>query len=170
MLNALAVLATLVAISQSAPVQPAAPSPLERFKALKGAWDADIDADGKSDGTVEYRVVGAGSAVVETLFAGTEHEMVTVYHMDGATLMCTHYCAAGNQPRLTAVKIEADNAGICTVVFEMKDVTNLTDPKAMHMHAATFTFAADGTVRSVWRSQADGKPGHTADFRLTRRK
>jgi hypothetical protein len=25
-------------------------------------------------------------------------------------------------------------------------------------------------VRSVWQSVADGKPGHTADFRLTRRK
>ena len=149
---------------QSAP-KPAVPSPLDRFKALKGAWDADIDGDGKSDATVEYRVVGAGSAVVETLFAGTEHEMVTVYHMDGEALMCTHYCAAGNQPRLKAVKVEAD-----TVAFEMKDITNLVDPAAMHMHAATFTFNADGTVRSVWRSQAGGKPGHTADFRLTRRK
>jgi hypothetical protein len=150
---------------QDAAAKPSAPSPLERFKALKGSWDADLDGDGKSDGTVEYRVVGAGSAVVETLFVGTEHEMVTVYHMHGAELMCTHYCAAGNQPRLKAVKVEAD-----TVVFEMKDITNLVDPKAMHMHAATFTFAADGAVRAVWRSKADGQPGHTADFRLTRRK
>ena len=50
--NALAVLATLVAVSQNAPVQPAAPSPLERFKALKGAWDAD----GKPGHTADFRL------------------------------------------------------------------------------------------------------------------
>ena len=68
MLNALAVLATLVAVSQNAPVQPAAASPLERFKALKvlkalkalkalkGAWDADVDADGKPGHTADFRL------------------------------------------------------------------------------------------------------------------
>ena len=153
----------LVLAQQAAPAAPA-PSPLDRFKAMKGTWDADIDGDGKSDTAVEYRIVGAGSAVVETLFGGTEHEMVTVYHMNGAQLMCTHYCAAGNQPRLVASRIEKD-----TVAFEMKDITNLADPKAMHMHAATFTFNADGTMLSVWQSMADGKPGHTAEFRMKRR-
>jgi hypothetical protein len=56
MSNARAVLATLVAVSQNAPVQPAAPSPLDRFKALKGAWDADIDADGKPGHTADFRL------------------------------------------------------------------------------------------------------------------
>lgn len=143
---------------------PAAPTPLDRFKALKGTWDADIDGDGKTDMAVEYRVIGAGSAVAETLFGGTEQEMITVYHMNGAQLMCTHYCAAGNQPRLVASKIEKDS-----IAFEMKDITNLADPKAHYMNAVTFTFNGDGTVRSVWKSTADGKPGHTADFHMKRR-
>ncbi|MEY3026993.1 MAG: hypothetical protein RLZZ238_1890 [Planctomycetota bacterium] len=158
-----AILAVTASLTQDAKAA-SVPPPLERFRQLRGTWDADLDGDGTPDTTVEYRVVGAGSAVVETLFGGTDHEMVTVYHMDGADLMCTHYCAAGNQPRLKAVKV-ADDA----IVFEMKDITNLVDPKAMHMHAATFTFGGDGTVRAVWRSQADGKPGHTADFRMKRR-
>jgi len=161
MLATILIAATLA--QNSTPVDPT-PSPLERFKALKGAWDADIDGDAKPDTTIEYRVVGAGSAVVETLFGGTDHEMVTVYHMNGKELMCTHYCAAGNQPRLVATKISKD-----AVVFAMKDITNLVDEKAMHMHAATFTFNDDGTVRAVWQSTSDGKPGHTADFRMTRR-
>jgi hypothetical protein len=42
---------------------------------------------------VEYRVTGAGSAVVETLFPGTPHEMVTVYHARKGVLCMTHYCA-----------------------------------------------------------------------------
>jgi len=156
----------LILSHQSPPAAgpPPAPAPLERFKAMKGSWDADIDGDGKPDMTVDYRIVGTGSAVVETIFGGTDHEMVTVYHMNGKELMCTHYCAAGNQPRLVATKVEKES-----VAFEMKDITNLADPKAMHMNAATFTFNADGTVRSVWRSTADGKPGHVAEFAMKRR-
>lgn len=156
----------LMLAHQNAPAAepPPPPTPLDRFKAMKGTWDADIDGDAQPDGAVEYRVVGAGSAVVETLFGGTEHEMITVYHMNGKELMCTHYCAAGNQPRLVATKIAQDS-----VAFEMKDITNLVDPKALHMHAATFTFNADGTVRSVWRSTVDGKPGHVAEFAMKRR-
>lgn len=167
---ALSMLVAAVSNPPASPAQsdgrtpPAPPSPLERFKAMKGAWDADIDGDGAPDTTVEYRVVGAGSAVVETLFGGTEHEMVTVYHMDGKDLLCTHYCAAGNQPRLRAVRIEPKS-----VAFEMKDITNLSAPTAMHMHAVTFTWSDDGGVRAVWQSLVDGKPGHTADFRMKRK-
>ena len=162
-----AMLATILiaaTLAQNSSLVTETPSPLEQFKALKGVWDADIDGDAKPDTTIEYRIVGAGSAVVETLFGGTDHEMVTVYHMNGKELMCTHYCAAGNQPRLVAARISKDS-----VVFEMKDITNLANDKATHMHAVTFTFNADGTVRAVWQSMSDGKPGQTADFRMKRR-
>ena len=46
------------------------------------------------------RTTGGGSAVTETLFPGTAHEMMSVYHMDGDDLVLTHYCAGGNQPRM----------------------------------------------------------------------
>lgn len=152
----------------SAPAQEVAapapvPTPLDRFKALKGTWDADMDGDGKNDTAVEYRVIAGGSVVAETLFPGTEHEMITMYHMNGKELMCTHYCAAQNQPRLTATTISKDS-----VAFTFKDATNLPDLKGMHMNAVTFTFAADGTMQSHWTSVEDGKPGHSADFRMKR--
>ena len=56
----------------------------------------------KGDLVARYAVTAAGSAVVETVFPGTEHEMVTVYHADGSDLVLTHYCMEGNQPRMRA--------------------------------------------------------------------
>ena len=48
-----------------------------------------------------YATAG-GSAVQETQFPGTPMEMVSVYHLDGADLVMTHYCVLGNQPRMKA--------------------------------------------------------------------
>ena len=51
-----------------------------RLKALEGEWTGTGGHRGeaKDPTTVLYKVTGAGSAVVETLFPGTPHEMVTV--------------------------------------------------------------------------------------------
>ncbi len=149
-------------------VAAAAPTPLDRFKALKGTWEADMDGDSTFETTVEYSVIAAGSAVAEKLFPGTEHEMITMYHMNGTELMCTHYCAAGNQPRLKGATVEGTD-GAATVTFTMKDITNLATPEAMYMNGVTFTFAKDRTVTSVWTSTQAGKPGHEATFRMKRR-
>ena len=35
--------------------------------------------------------------------SGTPHEMITMFHMDQAELLATHYCSAHNQPRMRAV-------------------------------------------------------------------
>ena len=88
----------------------------DRLKSLEGTWTGrsgwDEGADkGAGEVTVIYKVTAAGSAVQETLFPGTPHEMVTMYHMDGADLMLTHYCAAGNQPRMK-LEPSADPGGL----------------------------------------------------------
>ncbi len=138
-------------------------SPLDPFKAMKGSWSVDMDGDGKSDGSVEYRVIAAGSAVAETLFKDTEHEMITVFHMDGDRLLCTHYCAAGNQPRLAAKSPTSKRAA-----FEMIDATNLPDKNAMHMNAVVFEFIDADHVTSHWSAKQDGKQADHADFVMTR--
>lgn len=61
--------------------------PFELFKKLNGEWIGKAShGDVQFDSKVQYRVTSAGSAVVETLFGGTEHEMVTVYHQNGDDL------------------------------------------------------------------------------------
>ena len=76
------------------------------MKALEGKW-VNVDDNGKPTGkTVEYRLTAGSGTVVETLMAGTPHEMITVYHMDGDSLMLTHYCMLQNQPRMRALPSE----------------------------------------------------------------
>src|SRR5437867_4427581 len=59
-------------------------SPFDVLKQLAGDWAGKIrHGANEHDATVSYKVTSGGSAVVETLLAGTEHEMVTVYHQDG---------------------------------------------------------------------------------------
>src|SRR6267142_369137 len=74
---------------------------LERHKLLEGAWVA-ADKDGKPTEQVVsvFKVTAAGTTVHETIFPGTGHEMVSMYHPDGKDLIMTHYCALGNQPRM----------------------------------------------------------------------
>ena len=57
--------------------------------------------------------------------------MTTVYHLDGADLRMTHYCAAQNQPRLKASQIDIAK-GILN--FDFVDATNLRSPDAPHVY------------------------------------
>lgn len=137
----------------------------DQMKALAGTWEGNINGDAKEKTTVSYRVIANGSAVVETLFGGTPVEMETIFHMDGARLLATHYCAGGNQPRLNAIKIEPK-----MLTFEMIDATNLPDKKLPHMGALRIEFVDGDHIKTNWSSFADGKVGETAVFDLTRAK
>ena len=77
-------------------------SELERLKSLTGIWKGtSAEEDGtKHDANVEYSVTSNGSVVVEKLFSGTPHEMISVYHDVNGKLSMTHYCAIGNQPEM----------------------------------------------------------------------
>lgn len=48
-----------------------------------------------------FKVTSGGSAIVETVFEGTPHEMVTVYHDNSdRQVTLTHYCMLPNQPKM----------------------------------------------------------------------
>ncbi len=97
----------------------------ERLKGLIGElegtfeWSQGRTGSGKLKAT--YYLTGNGSALVENLIMGDVPTMATVYHLDGANLRMTHYCAAGNQPRLKAAHIDESAAAI---EFSFVDVTN----------------------------------------------
>lgn len=146
---------------------PDAADPFERLKALAGDWeDASGMPGGKGPVEVTYRVTGGGSAVVETLFAGTPHEMMTVYHRDGADLVLTHYCASGNQPRMRA---KAPRGAVLS--FEFEGGTNFNPARDMHMHQAKLEFVSGDELKSQWVAWKGGKPdGHSPTFRFIRKK
>jgi len=60
--------------------------------------------------------------------------MITMFHMDGDRLLMTHYCGAGNQPRMKVVASDAKS-----VSFEFFDGTNI-GPGDGHMQHVTFTY------------------------------
>jgi predicted small lipoprotein YifL len=86
---------------------------------LPGTWTATTERG--TTITESFRLVSGGSALVETFGVGGNHETVSVYHRDRGSLLLTHYCAQGNQPRLRAGGTDAN--GITT--FRFVDVTDL---------------------------------------------
>lgn len=142
-------------------------SPLERLKALAGTWEGTAQhGERKFPTTVTWRVTGGGSAVTETLFEGTEHEMLTVYTAQGGRIVLTHYCAGGNQPFM---KQAAGGKG-GEMAFEFAGGANLDPAKDPHMHSGLIAFLADDRIRTEWQSWEGGKPTTKAIFDLQRRK
>ena len=67
--------------------------------------------------------------------------MGSVYHLDGADLRVTHYCAAQNQPRLRATSFGTDNSDIR---FSFVDITNLRSPSDGHVSGLENTISRTG--------------------------
>ena len=160
------VLALLAGGSVRAQGSPAADM-FERLKGLEGEW---IDVDGilgpKGKVAVTYRVTGGGTTVVETFPVGTAEEMVTVYYRDEGDLVLTHYCSAGNQPRMRAKPVSGS-----TLAFDFDGGTNIDPAVTSHMHAVTLEFLAPDELRASWHNWSKGKPDeHLAVFRIVRKK
>lgn len=142
---------------------------LEKLKKLAGTWVA-ADKDGKpTDQVVSvYKVTAAGTAVQETSFPGEAMEMVSLYHLDGADLVMTHYCALGNQPKMKADPKSPKNQ----IKFLFAGGTNFDPAKDMHMHEGTLTFIDDDHIEFSGVAWDGGKPAetHCATMKLVRKK
>lgn len=132
----------------------------EKMKSLSGTWKATFHGN---ETTVKYRVTSAGSAVEETMDPGSDHEMVTMYFLDGDTLMLTHYCAMGNQPRLKLVPTADDK----TASFHFAGGSNIS-ANTPHMHALKIKFLNASTVAEEWTAFANGKATPPVAFELHR--
>jgi hypothetical protein len=144
-------------------------SPLDQMKKLAGSW-VQADEKGQPTGQVVsvYKVTSAGSAVQETIFPGTDHEMVSVYFMNCKDLEMTHYCALGNQPH---VKLDpASPKG--RLDFKFVGGTNLDPSKDMHMHEGSMKIVDDDHIEWNWQGWQNGKAadGHKVSMKLVRKK
>ena len=129
-----------------------------KLKTLEGTWEGKT-AQGQPI-KVTYHVISGGSAVMSQ---SGEDSMVTIFHLDGDRLLMTHYCGAGNQPRMVATLSEDGK----TMEFKFLDVTNLATPQTGHMHHALFTFADANHHSEQWTFAQDGKE-QNGEFSLTR--
>jgi len=113
---------------------------------------------------INYEVISGRSAVVERVVVD-KMPMETIYHLDGARLLLTHYCMLGNQPRMEAKEFDPESGELR---FEFLDVTNLPSPGAPHMHNAKFQFIDADHVSADWELFEGGKYKSTEHFEFTR--
>lgn len=131
-------------------------------KSLDGTWEGK-GPDGETFQSV-FKVSSNGSAVREIMFPGTPHEMTNMYHMDGPTLVMTHYCAAGNQPRMRATENAAGK-----IAFKSDGVSNLRDSDDHYMAEMTLVVSGPNTIRQEWQSITKGKPATPVTFEMSRK-
>jgi hypothetical protein len=136
----------------------------ERMKSLVGSWEgtANMPKEGEKV-RVEYRLSSGGSAVVENLFPGTPHEMISVYYDNKGRLTMTHYCALRNQPRMNLEKADAQN-----LYFMFAGGSNIDPKKDAHMHSLTISFVDKDHIIQKWALFTGGKQTETSVFELSR--
>ena len=92
-------------------------------------------------------------------------DMISMIHLDGPNrLLLTHYCGAGNQPRMQA-DISPDGK---TITFNYVDATNLSSPDAGHMTRMVLTMLDDNHHTEEWIFNDHGKV-HKELFDLRRK-
>lgn len=160
----LALVCAAVAASTTVPAVAAAPAAtagFDKLKSLVGTWESKDPEGGPV--TVTYSLIAGGNTVMERLSHG---DMVTMYSLDGDSLLLTHYCMANNEPRMRAKGLSPDGK---TLDFKFVDAANLAKPTDMHMHALKFTFQDADHVTQEWVHSVEGKEA-PASFPLTRKK
>jgi hypothetical protein len=133
-------------------VTAAASAAYARLAGLEGEWRGTYEWTGARTGrgaiVARYHLTGGGSAVVEDLEIESKVVMTSVYHQDGPDLRMTHYCAARNQPRLKADRIDDEGRH---VHFAFVDATNLASPVAPHVDAFDLALESDHEIALVFR-------------------
>ena len=150
---------------QKAPVTHS--SDFDKMKELVGVWEGKADM-GKGMETIKatYELTSAGNAIVERLFVGQPHEMVTVYYDFKGKLGMTHYCSLGNQPHM-----ELMNPGEKTMMLVLsKKNPNLASGKEAHMHSLNISFDNKDTITQTWTLYEKGKKKSDVVIKLVRAK
>jgi len=134
-----------------------------RLKALVGEWDVD-SSRGKTHS--RFELIAGGSVLLERFTEPGGQEMLTAYHLDGNTLVLTHYCMAGNQPHMVADKF---NGASGELDFAFAGGSNIT-PGAGHMHDVAYHLASNDHFEAKWDFVEAGKVKLSENLHYTRAK
>jgi hypothetical protein len=167
----------LISLSTVAVAQTDAQKSFDKLKSLAGSWQGPVTATppqpdwGDKPVQVSLRVTSRGNALVhEMKEAGSPDDPtkydhpVTMFYVDGERLLLTHYCDAGNRPRMAA-KISPDGK---TVEFDFLDVAGGTEYG--HMHHALFTMIDANHHTEDWTYMEPGDKMVRAHLELQRAK
>jgi hypothetical protein len=136
----------------------------EKLKGLAGTWEGSTSEAGMN-ATVTFAVTANGSVVMETMFPGTPHEMINMYHMVGNELVATHYCAVGNQP---SFKLDTAASSADQLVFAFNGGSGFDPAKDMHIHSGKLAWEGN-TLEAEWQAYAAGKDAGANKLTLTRK-
>jgi len=140
-----------------------------QLKTLAANWKGPVTVDPpqpemNTDKPVQVslRVTSRGNAMVHEMkeFGSTDDPTrydhpVTIFYLDGDRLLLTHYCDAGNRPRMVA-RTSPDKK---KVEFDILDVAGST--QFGHMHHAVFTIIDANHHLEDWTYMMPGdKPVH----------
>jgi hypothetical protein len=181
MLSVVLVALSTVAFAQSDAQKPVAQSDAQKsfdtLKTLAGSWQGRLTTDphqadmDDAHPQVTLRVTSRGNAIVhEMKEAGAPDDPtrydhpVTMLYLDGDRLLLTHYCDAGNRPRMAA-RVSPDGK---TVEFDFVDVAGST--QYGHMHHAAFTIIDANHHIEEWTYMMPGDKPMRAHMDLQRTK
>lgn len=141
--------APALASEKEHPVQRPPVPAFETLKLLVGDWQGTGDENAQKMKT-SFHLTAMGSALVEDLVPMPEGAMTNVYHLDHDAVVMTHYCGAGNQPRMRGTMNGND------IKFVMTDISNWKKGEA-RMTAVTITMVDADHMKQTWTSETDGK-------------
>lgn len=138
----------------------------DQLKTLAGTWEGHGTTnppvpDMPDTMQVNLNVTSSGHALMHEMMGKAKPDKkdadhpVTMFYLDGDRLFLTHYCDAGNRPRMEG-KVSADGK---TVEFTFVDLAGGT--KYGHMDHAVFTFIDANHHTEDWTYLMPGdKPMH----------
>src|ERR1700758_3219597 len=103
------VFAILMLAAAAVAADPNAAKSFDTMKALQGSWEGK-NSQGQAVGVV-FRMTAGDSAILSEIQGHGPENMISMIHMDNDRLLLTHYCGAGNQPRMQA-SLSADGKAV----------------------------------------------------------
>src|ERR1043166_6225969 len=143
---------------------PNAQQSFDQIKTLAGNWEGK-GSDGSAV-AVPFKGMGNGFSGVSQINSHKHGDnMVSVFHLDKDRLLITHYCGAGNQPRMQATTSPDGK----TITFNFVDGTNILPSQVGYMQKLVVSIADADHHSEKWvLKTTDGKE-MTENFELERK-
>ncbi len=145
----------------------------EKLKQLDGKWTGSTvygmlnDPQPIPKVAHKFHITSGGYTVTETLFAGTDMEMLSVFYMDGDDLVLTHYCSFGGGTQ-SNMKLDVENSTKDELRFVFVDGHNIPDPmKDRHIHKIRLNLANKAQIESEIIAHVNGVPAEFARSTLS---